>query len=140
MKTRDFPDGTILLKAEPGDEIISAVTAEVQRRGIFAGGLAAIGACSEAEIGFWDGDKREYVKETIRGPLEILALTGNVAKVEDGKAFIHAHAVVGDRKLNTRGGHLFRAVAEPTCEIILRPLAGALERRMEECGLRLWKL
>lgn len=43
--------------------------------------------------------------------------------------------------MNCRGGHLFRALAEPTCEMVLRPLEGAVERRLvESCGLRLWQL
>ena len=141
MKKRDFPDGTILLKAEPGEELVAAATAALDQLGVFAGSLSAIGACSEAEIGLWDPKTRQYIKVTLPGPLEILALTGNVARTEDGRAFIHPHVVLGDRQMNCRGGHLFRAIVDPTCEMVVRPLPGAVERRMDEaCGLRLWNL
>ena len=140
MKLREFPDGTLLLQAQPGEEIIAGATALLDERNVYAGGFTGIGACAQAEVAFWDPKLRQYLKQVLKGPLEILALTGNVARLDDGKAFLHAHVVLGDRDMNCRGGHLFRAIAEPTCEIVLRPLEGAVERRLESCGLRLWRL
>ncbi|MBI4349287.1 MAG: DUF296 domain-containing protein [Elusimicrobia bacterium] len=140
MKARRFPDGTLLLKAEEHDDVVATMTAVVNERKIFAGGFTGVGACAEAEIAFWDPKTREYLKRVIGGPLEVLALTGNVARTDDGKAFLHAHIVLGDREMNCKGGHLFRLVAEPTCEIVLRPLEGAVDRKLEACGLRLWQL
>jgi uncharacterized protein len=141
VKSREFPDGTLFLQAEPGEEVVSAATRFLDQRKIYAGSFTAIGACEEAEVGFWDPKARTYLKETIKGPLEILAMTGNVAQTDDGRSFIHAHIVLGDRAMNTRGGHLFRVIAEPTCEIVLKPLQGIVDRRLvEACGLRLWQL
>ena len=141
MKAKEFPDGTLLLQAQPGEDVIAGATAVVNERKIYAGGFTGIGAVEEAEVAFWDPKLRQYLKQVLKGPLEILALTGNVARTDDGKGFLHAHIVLGDREMNCRGGHLFRAIAEPTCEIVLRPLEGVVERRMvESCGLRLWQL
>lgn len=141
MKSREFPDGAICLQAEPGEEVIAATTAYLNEKGIYAGSFTAIGACEEVEIGFWDPKARVYYKEVLKGPHEILALTGNVARTDDGKAFIHPHIVLGDRQFNTKGGHCFHLVADPTCEMVLKPLPGAVERRLvEACGLRLWQL
>ncbi len=141
MKVREFPDGTLLLQAQPGEDVVVGATAVVNERNIFAGGYTGIGAVEEAEIGFWDPKARTYLKKVLHGPLEIVALTGNVARTEDGKAFLHSHIVLSDREMTCFGGHLFRATAEPTCEIVLRPLSGVVERRLvEACGLRLWQL
>ena len=141
MEFRDFPDDTVLLKALPGEEIVAALTAFLNERKIYAGSFAGIGAVGEAEVAFWDPAARRYLKRVLPGPLEILSVNGNVARTEDGKSFVHAHIVLGDRELRATGGHLFRALAEPTCELVLRPLPGIVERRMEpECGLRLWRL
>lgn len=141
MKAREFPDGTVLLKADAGEEVLAAATAWLDERRLYAGSFAAIGACEEAEIAFWDPKARVYLKQVLKGPLEILSMTGNVARTDGRKAFLHARAIFGDREYQCRGGHLFRLVADPTCELVLKPLPGVVERRLEEaCGLRLWQL
>ena len=141
MDHKDLPDGTVLLKALPGEEVVSALTAFAQSRGLYAGSFQAIGAASEAVIGYWDPERRVYEKTTLTGILEIVSLLGNLSRGEDGKSFVHAHAVLTGTDCLAKGGHLFSAVAHPTCEIALRPSAGAVERRLDEaCGLRLWRL
>lgn len=134
-------DGALLAKASPGEEIVGALTALLNDLKIYAGSFSAIGACNEAELAHWDPVARVYNKHVFRGALEIVSLLGNVARTEDGRAFLHSHIVIGLDDLSTRGGHLFRAVASPTCEIVLRPCAGVVERALDDsCGLRLWKL
>jgi hypothetical protein len=140
MKARRLDDGTWFVKLEAGDEIVSALTAFVNEQKIYAGSFSAIGACNEAEIGAWDPGRRVYDKTTLKGIIEIVSLLGNVARTEDGKAFVHPHIALGLHDFTMRGGHLFRAIAHPTCEIVLRPYAGAIERRMEDCGLKLWQI
>ncbi|MEK7656875.1 MAG: PPC domain-containing DNA-binding protein [Elusimicrobiota bacterium] len=140
MDSREFPDGTILLKFREGEEVISALTAFLESRKIHAGSFQAIGAVAECEIAYFDTQTRTYERRTLEGGWEILSLLGNVARVE-GKAFVHAHGSFGDRDCGLKGGHVFRAVAEPTCEMTLRPLPGAVDRVLDEsCGLKLWKL
>lgn len=138
METREFGEGFWLLKARPGEELCAALAAFLNERRIYAGYLSGIGAASEAELGHFDPAAKAYRKEVVPGPVEIAALTGNVSRVEDGSALVHAHAVLSLRDMTTRGGHLFRAVIEPTCEIYLRVLPGAVERRLvPELGLKL---
>ncbi len=139
MDHRDMGEGFFILKAKPGEEIISAVTAFVNEKKIYAGFLTGIGAAELAELGYFDPQKKIYFRKTYQEPLEIVSLSANISRVEDGQAFLHAHAVLGLTDFSARAGHLFRAIADPTCEIYLRSLPGAVERRMvPELGLKLW--
>lgn len=140
MDSRPFPDGTLLLKFREHEEILSALTGFLESRKIHAGSFQAVGAVSDFEIAYFDVKTRTYERRSFDGGWEIVSLLGNVARAE-GKAFVHAHGSFGDRNCDLKGGHVFRAAAEPTCEMTLRPLPGAVDRVLEEsCGLKLWKL
>jgi hypothetical protein len=141
MDARDMGEGFWVLKARPGEEVVAALTAFLNERRIYAGILNGIGAAREAEIGHFDPAAKAYHKETYPGPVEIISLLGNVSRVEDGQAFVHAHVSLSLKDMSVRAGHLFRAVADPTCELTLRVLPGAVERRLvPEQGLKLWQL
>lgn len=141
MEYREMAEGCFILKAAAGEELIGALSAFVNEKKIFAGFLSGIGAASEAEIGYFDDRDKSYHKQTIPGPLEIIALTGNVSRLEDGQAMVHPHVALSLKDMSMRGGHLFRAVVEPTCEMVLKVLPGAIERRLvPEVGLKLWHL
>jgi hypothetical protein len=138
MERHRFKDGSYQLRVLPGEEIVSVLTSFVNDMEIYAGSFTAIGAAHNVELGYWDGKRKLYLRKKLRGTLEIVGMTGNVSRVEDGRAFVHAHAVLGDSKFATFSGHLFAATAEPTCEISLRPQEGVVERRMDKkLGLRL---
>jgi predicted DNA-binding protein with PD1-like motif len=141
MERHRFKDGSYQLRVLPGEEVISVLTAFVNDMKICAGSFTAIGAAHDVELGYWDGKRKIYLRKKLRGTLEIVALTGNVSRIEDGRSFVHAHAVLGDSKFRSYSGHLFAATAEPTCEISLRPQEGAVERVMDkQVGLRLLSL
>ena len=141
MKYRGMGDGYWALKALPGEELVGGLTAFLNEMKIGSGYFTGIGAASEAEIGHFDPHAKEYHKETVPGPIEIISLNGNVSRVEDGQAFVHAHVALGLKDMSVRAGHLFRAVIEPTCEITLRVLKGSIERRLvPELGLKLWQI
>jgi len=141
VEHRILDDGTLICKAARGEEIVSSLTALLEEKNIRAAQVSGIGACEEAEIGFFDPETKAYEKQLLREPLEVLSLSGNASRTEDGKTFLHLHVVLGDRRMAARGGHLFKLAAEPTLEIFVRPLKGVIERAMiPEIGLRLWKL
>jgi predicted DNA-binding protein with PD1-like motif len=141
MKFREMGDGYWVLKALPGEELVQGLTAFLNERKIGSGFITGIGAASEAEIGHFDPSAKVYHKETFPGPVEIISLNGNISRVEDGQAFVHAHVALSLRDMSVRAGHLFRAVINPTCEITLRALPGTVERRLvPELGLKLWQI
>jgi len=105
----------------------------VGRQGFFYG----LGALNNAELAFYDLDKKEYLKKKFDdGPYEVLNLTGNVAQLDDDLV-IHCHAVLGNRDYSTFGGHLINATVGGALEIFFEPL-GALHRKFDkETGLNL---
>ena len=141
MDFRDMGEGFWILKAQPGEELMAALTAFLNKQALFAGFLTGIGAAREAEVGHFDPQSKSYHKETFSGPIEIISLAGNISRIEDGTSFVHAHVALSLKDMSVRAGHLFRAVIEPTCEITLRVLKGTIERRLiPELGLKLWQL
>ena len=141
MKYRGMGDGYWVFKGMPGEELVAGFAAALTELKIGSGFFTGIGAVSEAELGHFDPAAKEYHKETFSGPIEIISLNGNVSRIEDGSVFVHAHAALGLKDMSVRAGHLFRAVADPTCEIVLRVLKGSIERRLvPELGLKLWQI
>lgn len=140
MTVLDLPDG-YLIRFHTGEEVVSGLTAFARSAGITAAWVNALGAVSEAELGYFDGEERQYVRQPFHGEMEVLALVGNISRVE-GEPFAHLHATLGRRDFTTLGGHLFRGVAGATIEMFVRNYAGTtlVRARDEAVGLNLWAL
>lgn len=73
---------------------------------------------------------------TVPGPLEILAMQGNVAPKEDGGLVIHCHLEfsLGAPAGVTYGGHLIdNTIVGTTCELYVAELTGlAVRRQLDE--------
>ncbi|MFA6316925.1 MAG: PPC domain-containing DNA-binding protein [Elusimicrobiota bacterium] len=138
MRHRDLPDGRVLLKLLPGEELVGTLSAFLDERKVYAGTVTGIGAGKDVELGHFDAGTRQYHKVVFPGPVEFVSLMGNVSRVEDGKAFPHLHAVISLKDMSAAGGHVFRATIDPTCEVTLVPCADVVERRMDAAkGLKL---
>jgi predicted DNA-binding protein with PD1-like motif len=79
--------------------------------------LTAIGAFSDVILGYFDRQRKDYRKNSIREQVEVLALIGDIA-LSEGKPKIHAHVVVGKLDASAWGGHLIEAHVWPTLEVI----------------------
>jgi predicted DNA-binding protein with PD1-like motif len=115
------------VRLEIGEEIIGSLTEYARRAGVRCGGLTGIGACAEAELGFFHPERREYSRRAFPGDHEIVALTGNFSEL-DGGPFPHCHIVLGDAAFACHAGHLFRAVVTVTAEIQVVTDPGVLRR------------
>ncbi len=72
--------------------------------------------------------------------MEILSLAGNLA-MKDAQPFAHLHVVLGGPKFEAVAGHLFEGKTAATCEIIVRPLKGFVQRTLDPAtGLHLLDL
>jgi predicted DNA-binding protein with PD1-like motif len=121
-----------------GDEFMSGLTRFAKENGLSAASLTAIGAFSNATLGYFDMDKKEYEKISVEEQVEVISLVGDVALKEDGEPQVHAHVVVGLSDGTTRGGHLLEAHVRPTLEVVLTESPAHLRRRAdEETGLAL---
>jgi len=103
---------------KPGDDLRTAIEAEVERRRISAGTvISGVGALRQVYLRMAG---TEHVKQsvlTLKGEFEIVSLIGNV-----GPGRTHLHIAVADPEGRVTGGHVKsggRCVVSATAEIVL---------------------
>ncbi len=131
----------IAIRLDPGDEIAASLLGVCRKEKIGCALFSGIGACRKAEIGHYDTARKKYDSKILNGMLEIVSLNGNVTSKEDGGPAIHAHISLAPSGFGVIGGHLVSAEINPTCEIIMIPIAGLeiTREKDEESGLSLQK-
>ena len=68
-----------------------------REHGITLGEVQAIGAVSQARVGFYHQAERKYYFLELPRPLEIASLMGNIS-LKDGEPIVHAHVTLTDRE------------------------------------------
>jgi predicted DNA-binding protein with PD1-like motif len=130
-------NATYALIFESGDNVMDLLKTFANEHSLKAAHFTAIGAFSKVELGYFDFSKKDYKHIPINEQVEVLSLVGDVALYGDDSK-VHAHVVVGRSDGMAMGGHLLKATAHPTLELILEETPGYLQRRMdEETGLPL---
>ena len=114
----DVSARTWALVFDAGDEVVSTLAQFASLHQLSAARFTAIGAFSEATLGYFDTEKKAYEKIPVREQVEVLSLIGDVA-LDGGQPKIHAHVVVGKRDGSAHGGHLLTARVRPTLEVML---------------------
>jgi predicted DNA-binding protein with PD1-like motif len=128
---------TYLLVFHTGQEVMKGLLAFARKHKLVAGHLTGIGAISDAVIGYFDPEKKAYLRNHEKGQAEVLSLTGNLALYND-EPFFHVHVALGLRDGSARGGHLFEATVRPTVEIVLTATSKPVRRKVDrETGLPL---
>lgn len=136
MKSKQM-DGETILVFDTGDEVVSTLTAFAKEHHIAAGHFTAIGAFSSAGIGYFDFQKKDYVRNQVDEQVEVVSLIGDIA-LDNGEPKVHAHVVVGKKNGFAMGGHLLDAHVRPTLELVLQESEGQLQRKFDpESGLAL---
>ncbi len=97
------------------------------------GSVEGLGAADHALIGLYDVAAREYHKTAYDEPMEITSLLGNISR-KDGEVYLHLHINLGRADTGVVGGHLNECRISATCELFVRRLEGAVERRFDETG------
>ncbi len=142
MKAKRLDDGKGGIRIfavifETGEDPVPGLTRFAVQEGLDASGFTAIGAFSEATLGYFDWEKKDYERIAVGEQVEVLSLVGDIA-LQEGKPRLHAHAVLGRRDGSTRGGHLLAARVRPTLEVIVTESPGYLKREHDrESGLAL---
>ena len=122
---------------DTGEEPVGQLTRFAEEHHITAARFTAIGAFSDVVVGYFDWDRKDYLRIPIREQVEVLSLVGDIA-VADGKPKLHAHVVLGKRDGSAHGGHLLEARVRPTLEVVLTESPAWLRRRHDaETGLAL---
>ncbi|MET8910145.1 PPC domain-containing DNA-binding protein [Micromonospora sp. NPDC004551] len=140
MRTAELhqPTGRVLVVVcDKGEEPVSAIGDALDRHGLRAGRVTAVGGFEEAEVGWFDPRQRDYRPIAVREQVEVLSLVGDVA-ARDGRPSLHVHAVLGRSDGSTVGGHLLHARVWPTLEVIITEVSPELAKTVDpETGLAL---
>jgi hypothetical protein len=129
-----------LVRFETGEELVGALTAFAADQRIDTATFVGIGSVSDAVLGYFDREAGDYARHEVSGDMEIVSLTGNIT-LKDGRPFPHAHVALGGRDFRAVAGHLFEGKVAATCEVVVRPLPGAVQRQKDaKTGLYLLDL
>jgi predicted DNA-binding protein with PD1-like motif len=141
MRSRTFTAGTsrtIVAVLDAGDDVMTELQALAARESLSAASFTAIGAVSEATLGWYDLTTQAYQAIGVPTQAEVLSLVGDIARGPEGRPAVHAHAVLGLRDGTTRGGHLLQATVRPVLEVSLTESPGRLSKTFRpEFGLAL---
>lgn len=85
---------TFVLVFDKGDEVAGGLTGFARDEGVGAASFTAVGAFSDATLGYFDQDSKEYLRIPVEEQVEVLSLLGDVA-LKSGEPQVHAHVVVG---------------------------------------------
>lgn len=131
---------TWALDFDIGDPVIANLERFAREQELRGAHFSGIGAFQDVVLRYFDWQAKQYEDIPVAAQVEVLTLTGNVAR-QDGEPKVHAHLIVGRRDGSTRGGHLKEAHVRPTLEVILTEEPGHLVRRYDELtGLALLDL
>jgi hypothetical protein len=136
----DGPQRTFVVVFDTGDAVLENLLAFAREQRLSAAEFTGIGAFSDAVLGYFDWQKKDYQRIPVDEQVEVLNLTGNIA-LADGEPKLHPHVVVGKADGTAHGGHLLEAHVRPTLEVIITESPAHLQRRSDpETGLALIRL
>jgi len=96
--------------------------------------VSGIGMLKNAVIGYFNG--REYVKEELKEPAELVSMQGNIGRDTEGNIICHIHVALAPSDHRLVGGHLLEGEVNVVNEIVLQRLDGIrLTRKKNADGL-----
>lgn len=130
-----------LLVFDPGDEVVSTLLAFAKEKAIKAAQIAGLGGFREVTLGYFDIPKKQYIPNELHEQVEVMSLVGNFSLSPEGESKLHAHVVIGKRDYTAHGGHLLKAIVNPTLELMITESPVEVTRVVhEDIGLALLKL
>ena len=122
-------EGDILfIRMDHGEDFYETLNGVLKELGMkSAVVLNGIGMLKEFEIGWFNMDRKEYEREYISVPHELVSMTGNVSD-RDGEPFAHLHVALAGPSRSIVGGHLFKATVCNTVEMFIKKLDMPLYR------------
>ena len=143
MDYRKFGE-TYYIRLDRGDEIISSLLDICRKERIASAIYSGIGGCREAQIQTYIPANNSFETQTLSGMLELVSLTGNVVRDDEGAYYHHTHAAFsykeGERHCMA-AGHIKSITVLYTAEVELRPVRGGEIKRQydPETGTGFWK-
>jgi len=127
------------VRLETGEEIHKTLSDLIDRLNLQGGVVMGIGAMSSYSLGYYDIQKKEYIRRDYDEEVELVSCMGNLAHKGDSK-IAHLHVTISNEKMETRGGHLFEGIISATGEFSLIDSKVRLNRLDKEEGLPLLNL
>ena len=97
---------------------------------------SGIGRTRDTLYGYMNEDG-VYIRRQLNSPSDLVSLSGNISRTQDGKAFTHIHCCWSDDDNNVHAGHLFQATVHVVAEIHIRVMDHAT---MTRCPLAEFEL
>ena len=138
MEYKRFSDA-IVVRIDRGEEITEQITAVAKQEGVLLASVEALGATDDFTVGAYHPAEKRYQSNRFCGDFEIVSLIGTITQ-KDGAPYLHLHMSAADDTGRTVGGHLNSARVSVTCEMVIRPIDGTVDRRMNpEIGINLMR-
>ena len=90
---------TYIVYVEQEEGIMETLTLFCKEKRIYNAQLSGIGAIKEIEVGAYDLENQEYLKQTFSDIWELTSFQGNVL-LKDDEPFIHAHITISNHQLD----------------------------------------
>jgi predicted DNA-binding protein with PD1-like motif len=122
-------DEDLFVRLDPGEEIHTTLQKLADEVGFNAAAITSgIGRTRQNLYGFMD-EQGVYQRRPLDNPSELVSLSGNIARTQDGKAFTHIHCCWSDDDNNVHAGHMFESIVHVVAEIHIRILSKAIMTR-----------
>jgi predicted DNA-binding protein with PD1-like motif len=126
-----------IVKINPGEELRDKIEKFCAENNIKTAWINAIGSCEEAELAYYNLDKKEYETKIFSERLEIVTAMGNIS-LKDNKNFAHFHGTFSRANMEVIGGHINKCVISATCEVCIWPSEESMTRKYDDqTGLNL---
>ena len=119
----------LFVRLDPGEEIHKTLQNLADVVGFDAAAITSgIGRTRDTLYGFMD-EEGIYRRRPLDPPSELVSLSGNIARTQEGNAFTHIHCCWSDDDNNVHAGHMFQSVVHVVAEIHIRILSQAIMTR-----------
>ena len=120
----------LFVRIDSGEEIHATLQALADEVGFDAAAITSgIGRTRDTLYGYMNEDG-VYIRRNLDSPSELVSLSGNIARTQDGKAFTHIHCCWSDDDNTVHAGHMFTSTIAVVAEIHLRKMSKA---KMTRC-------
>ena len=119
----------LFVRVDPGEEIHESLQALADEVGFNAAAVTSgIGRTRENVYGYMN-EQGVYIRRKLELGSELVSLSGNIARKQDGSAFTHIHCCWSDDDNNVHAGHMFSSTVAVVAEIHLRIMSHATMTR-----------
>jgi len=119
----------LFVRVDPGEEIHESLQALADEVGFNAAAVTSgIGRTRENVYGYMN-EQGVYIRRKLEPGSELVSLSGNIARKQDGSAFTHIHCCWSDDDNNVHAGHMFQCVVHVVAEIHIRIMSKVVMTR-----------